>query len=635
MCGIVGTFRFDGCEVDRALLTRQTRLLSHRGPDASAIWTNGLVGFGHARLSIIDVTDAGAQPMHSPDGRVSITYNGELYNVDELRRLLPERLPLRGHSDTEVLVRVIAALGRDVLDRLEGMFAFAIYDAAAREVWLVRDAFGVKPLYYHINSRRIVFASEIKALLADPETPRRPNLPALRQHLLLGYALDPETAFEGVMRVPQGHALRIRPDGTSILERYSALERLVDLPVTGLHDALRDSVLRQSVSDVPLGLFLSAGLDSSLIAAMLAESGRTADFTAFNVGDAPDDSGHATFGEIERHVAELTARRFDLRLVQLDGTSETAPSIATMIGCVEEPIANPSNALIDMVCREAHGVGTTVLMSGHGGDEAFAGYRRHVWARYLSLAQRMRLGGALGTASAFFSSNTLTRMADSLDNRRWPHPLISVVAIGWDLLNQPKLCGDWFVREQIGDTVSPLLTLLARWRGFSLLKQLMLLDMHSYMSAQNLINMDKVSMRHSIEVRVPFLHRPLVAIGLQAPDHALVRHFRNKALLRQLGRKVLPPEVSAGRKLGFGPTQAALMQNGGGARPPAWRNDGASGPLRHWRAGATPRPHANPAFGVAGSATLRRRGNRAMDANLHRRVPSRRSRVIAPYLAGQ
>jgi asparagine synthase (glutamine-hydrolysing) len=559
MCGITGVIRFDAQPVDQMLLRRQTALLMHRGPDDEGTWAGGSVGLGFRRLAIIDLSPGGRQPMVTVDGSHVIIYNGELYNTPELRSALGART-YRGHSDTEVLLYAVAEKGIAALAKLEGIFAFALYDIGAEELWLVRDPFGVKPLYYHRNARRLCFASEITPLLLDPETPRRPNWAAIRQHVLLGYALDPGTAFEGIERVPPGCALRVRPDGSVSLTAYWALEQLLEGPPVDVGEALAESASRQAIADVPMGIFLSGGLDSSLLLANLAaRNAIPSGFRAYNVGLDPQDRVVSSAGRAERHLAALTCARYGVPLVRIHPLDPEAPSIAEMVESVEEPICNPSNSLIDLICRRAREDGTTVLLSGHGGDEVFGGYRRHVWARHLPTLRRAGAGLAAPLVGWLSRDTLVRRMAASLRPPRGIDPLVTLAAMGWDLPQAGVLTANWFPRTAVEEVVAPLQALLARWKDHSPLKQMMLLDLQTYLSAQNLINMDKVSMRRSVEVRVPFLYRPLVAAGLRLPDAALVEGRRNKAVIRHLAAAMLPAEVVAGPKLGFGPPQVQLV----------------------------------------------------------------------------
>jgi asparagine synthase (glutamine-hydrolysing) len=560
MCGIVGTFRFDGRPIDRRLLSRQVAALRHRGPDGSGIWTSAKVGLGHTRLAIIDRSDAGAQPMQTSDGSYALIYNGELYNTAELKRALRRPWPFRGRSDTEVLLYTFCDHGPSCLPRLDGIYAFAIYEAAAERLWLVRDPFGVKPLYYHHDRNRLIFSSEIRPLLLDPSAPVRPNHSALRRHVLFGYTPDPETAFADILRLPPATAMRIEANGRASVEPYWSVEELSARHSGDLETTLADSVRRQSVSDVPTGLFLSGGLDSSLLLAELARTKSiSADFRAYNVGLDSDEAPSGADGRIERAAAIQSSALYGVELVRIHPSPPSTSSLPDVLASIEEPICNPSNFLIDVICHQARDHGTPVLFSGHGGDEIFGGYRRHVWARHLP---RLR---ACGSGLAWFlergSDGMLARrMAASLRRNAALHPLVSVAAIGWDLIEDGTLSPEFFPVDGIPAAAAPFERLLARWRGQSLLKQLMLLDLHTYLPAQNLINMDKASMRRSVEVRVPFLDRALVAIGLNAPDRELVTGFRNKVLIRKAAKHLLPASLFKAPKLGFGPPEVELMR---------------------------------------------------------------------------
>ena len=560
MCGIVGTYRFDGRPADGQLLDRQIELIRHRGPDAQASWSEGAIGLGHARLSIIDLSAAGNQPMLSADGRYVLVFNGEIYNFQALRRSLEGRYAFRGHCDTEVLLYAMVQWGVDALDKLEGMFAFAFFDRQTGRLWLARDPFGIKPLYYHLNGNRIVFSSEIKPLLLDPETPREPDYDALRQHLLLGYAADPQTAFKDIFRLPPGHFMQVTPGGDVTVERFWAVEECFEQPAGDLQSVLQESVRLHSISDVPEGLFLSGGLDSSMLLACLSRlDPRPPGFKAFNVGLDEDDPFDSPSNKLERRTALRTSEHFRVPLVKIDPRAPDIVSLEDIARSVEEPICNPSNLMIDTICETARKDGTKVLLSGHGGDELFAGYRRHVWARYMAM---MRAPGiaSLGSLVGRFSGDTVVqRMVASLDRSSQVSPLISIAAMGWDLVTRHEIAPSWFPAAAIPDTVRPLVQMLERWKSMSYLKQMMLLDIHTYMTAQNLISMDKSSMRRSVEVRVPFLYRPLLAIGLQTPDAQLVRGLRNKCPIRRVAERTLPGFLLDVPKLGFGPPHVPMV----------------------------------------------------------------------------
>jgi asparagine synthase (glutamine-hydrolysing) len=496
--------------------------------------------------------------MTSFDGRYVIAYNGEVYNFRELKALLPVDIVWRGDSDTEVVVNSIAVWGMAAFERFEGMFAIALYDRKKQALTLARDSFGIKPLYYHQDVRRLVFSSEIKPLLLDPSTPRRPNLTALRQTVVLGYALDPYTAFEEVLRVMPGSFITFHEDGRQVAKTYWTVDRLLEPTDESLLDVIDESVDAHLIADAPTGIFLSGGMDSSLLLSRAARFAPPHNFVAYNVG--VDTAGtRATPLEIERFGAERAAAYYRVPLARIDANDATIPSFASLVASVEEPIANPANSLIDRVAAAARERGTKVLLAGHGGDETFAGYRRHIVARYLATLRLSPVAAALRAVAAAVHQPLLARVS-AASNGGSPAGMISLVAPGWGLVQREVASQDWLgVREQ-REALAPLEDMLRAWRDLSPLKQMMLLDLRTYLAAQNLINMDKVSMRHSVEVRVPFLYRPLARIGISTPDGLLVRGRRGKLPLRNAAREVLPSVLQSFPKMGFGPELGRILR---------------------------------------------------------------------------
>jgi asparagine synthase (glutamine-hydrolysing) len=559
MCGIVGEFRFDGRDPAIPKLRAQLELLSHRGPDARGVWAEGPLGFGHTRLSIIDLSECGNQPMLTPDGSAAMVYNGEVYNYKEIRARLGGGYPFRGRSDTEVVLAALAEKGLSAAVEFEGMFALAFYERRNRRLHLIRDGFGIKPLYYHLNANRLIFSSEIKPLLLDEETPREADLEALRSHLLFGYSPDPVTAFKGIYRLPPGRILSLTADGTASETIYWRIEELFDLPAGDLLETLGESVRLHLRSDVPAGLFLSAGIDSSLLLASASNGGDVV--RAFNVGLDQSDEMAGAPSRIERTLARQTSAIFGAEFHPIHPGDSKAPSLHEMALSIEEPIFNPSNALIDLVAAAAQRSGTKVLLSGHGGDEIFAGYRRHVFARYLPYLSVPGVSHGLAAAARFSSSGVLERIARSVTGAAGVDPVTVLTAVGLDMVTKHQVAPGFFGPEHLSSVAAPQADLLSRWKPHSTLKQLMLLDLHTYLPAQNLINMDKASMRRSVEVRVPYLYRPLAAIGLQTPDSQLISGRSNKSGLRRQARKVLPAFLFSAPKMGFGPPAALLVES--------------------------------------------------------------------------
>src|SRR5262245_59729694 len=341
MCGIAGRFNFlSGAPVDGGVIRRMCDLIAHRGPDADGLHVDGAIGLGHRRLAIIDLSPAGRQPMVDETGTVWITYNGEVYNFQELRAELEARgHKFRSRSDTEVILAAYRAFGTDCVKRLRGMFAFAIWDAAARTLFLARDRAGKKPLFYTVDANGIAFASEPKALLADPGFKPQPNLEAISHYLTYQYVPSPFSAFQGVLKLPPAHWLLVR-DGKVYTGRYWRLRyqpkrRLTAEAATEeLLARLKESVRIRRVSDVPLGAFLSGGIDSSTVVALITELG-AAPVRTFSIGfeEAAYD---------EREHARLVARRFETDHHEFVVRPDAAAIFDKLVWHYGEPFADSS-----------------------------------------------------------------------------------------------------------------------------------------------------------------------------------------------------------------------------------------------------------------------------------------------------
>src|SRR6187401_592410 len=379
MCGIAGIFHCGTIKpVDPARVERMCDALVHRGPDDSGLWTAPGVGLGHRRLSIIDLAGS-PQPMHAADGRSVLVFNGEIYNFRELRRELQGLgAEFRTGGDSEVILAAWQQWGVECLPRLHGMFAFAIYDTAARTLFLARDRLGVKPLFMaHLSDGSLAFASELKGLLAHPLLRREADPLAVEDYLAWGYVPDHRSILKGVEKLPAGHYRLLRHDAApaapvqwwdvSFAERRRGSER--DLEAELLHH-LREAVTSRMTADVPLGAFLSGGVDSSSVVALMAEASRNPVRTCsigFDVA-ALDETAHAA------KVAELFHTDHEARVV----SSDQFEAIDALVGMFDEPFADPSALPTWRVCQLAR-ESVTVALSGDGADEALAGYRRQVF----------------------------------------------------------------------------------------------------------------------------------------------------------------------------------------------------------------------------------------------------------------
>jgi asparagine synthase (glutamine-hydrolysing) len=526
MCGIAGIV---GPRASAEIAEVMAQRLRHRGPDGHGVWSEPGVALAHRRLAILDLSEAGHQPMVF-DSQV-LTYNGEIYNHERLRAQMPG--PWRSSGDTEVLVHLLAKHGSACLDRLVGMFAFASWDTHERRLLLVRDRLGIKPLYYQILPDGIAFASELKALLVlgRPEIDRS----AVRDYLFHGYIPAPKTIYRGISKLPSGHTLTWA-DGRASIARYwdpstAIVARSAGDTVRELDALLGDVVPAHTLSDVPVGVFLSGGMDSALTTYYL-DTPHT-----YTLGF---DSGARSETAAARSAAEHLRTK---HLEMMAPLADFAEALERMPALFDEPFGDSaawSNYLIAQFARRE----VTVALSGEGGDEIFCGYPRY-WsrigarstlfnrslARYLPplsrFGQSMQRQAYVGLPAYAAALGGLTaRQIDSLLTERWQEPQ-------YDYL--------WFYRQYWREDLSPLAQL--RW-----------LDLNTDLAEGLLTKVDRTSMAHSLEVRPPLLDHRLVEFMLSVDPQLLVdqRRRRGKLLVRQLMEPRLPPKHLDRPKSGFG-----------------------------------------------------------------------------------
>jgi asparagine synthase (glutamine-hydrolysing) len=560
MCGIVGIANSSE-RVDLALVERMRDTMTHRGPDDAGSWSSedGRVAFGLRRLSIIDLSPKGHQPMCSRDGAVCITFNGEIYNFLDLRADL-RRL---GHtfdseSDTEVLLAAYAEWGIDSLQRLNGMFAFAIYDAGRKRVFAARDRAGEKPLFYRHGGGAFAFASELKALMADPAMPRRVNLQSLNRYLAFGYVPRERCMLEGVRKLPQAHALtyELESDALRVWQYWRLPEPSDDQRLNAaraedfvdeLESLLKNAVRRQMIADVPVGILLSGGVDSSLITAMAASvtSRPVKTFTVSFPGyGAYDEAAHA----------RLVANYFGTDHSELVGEATSLDLLPRLAVQYDEPMADSSmlpTYLVSKLIRRS----ATVALSGDGGDELFGGYMHH------SLVQSQRrvrawiprpLRNVMGSAAS-------TLMPVGMRGRNWLIGFtadlaesIANINIYFDARARARLLAP--VWQRLGDAaLAPEVEKIALCDGdLSPLQQTTRVDFMTYLPDDILVKVDRASMLASLEVRAPFLDYRIIEFAYgRVPDALRATASGRKLLLRALARRVLPPQFDAVRKQGF------------------------------------------------------------------------------------
>jgi asparagine synthase (glutamine-hydrolysing) len=578
MCGISGLVNCGNAET----LARMTNVQTHRGPDDSGFWERrfpdgGYIGLGSRRLAILDLSAHGHMPMSNEDGTVWITYNGEIYNFADLRRELegkPNSHRFRSHTDTEVILHLYEEDGIDCLNRLQGMFALAICDLRGRspKLFLARDHFGIKPLYYWERGGKLAFASEIKALLEVPGIEASMNLEALDKYLTFLWVPDPLTMFKGVRKLPAGHyALWHRGEFT--IEQYWDLtfppaEHCFERTETDLANAIRErfcaSVERQMVSDVPIGAFLSAGLDSSsIVTAMVAAMARkqpvrtyTITFPKkYRVGETTiDDPG----------VPQRLARKLGCEHHEIMVEPDVVGLLPSLTWHMDEPTADPAIIAAFLVCREAQKQ-ATVLLSGVGGDEIFAGYRKHVahawaeeyrrvpaFARFAAERTLLRLPSLRGTRMKGF-----VRLAKKMVRSAALNPEEAFIRNCTYLDTQQKTDLYALESQQLASSnpAGEHLAAFSKVRHADFLNQMLYLDTKIFMTTLNLTYNDKMSMASSVEVRVPFLDRELaefVAWNVR-PEWKLKGKWRpvTKHIFREAMRSMLPEEVMRQPKAGF------------------------------------------------------------------------------------
>ncbi len=568
MCGIVGLMDLEGRrEVDRGLLQRMNDSQIHRGPDGSGLEIRPGLGLGHRRLAIIDLA-GGTQPMVSADGRTVITYNGEVYNFPRLRRELEgQGYRFRTHCDTEVILYAWQAWGPDCVERLRGMFAFAVWDEDAQSLFLARDRLGIKPLYYAtLEDGWFAFASELKALKCHPRLPRRLDAQALEDYFAYGYVPDPRTIYQGVHKLAPGQCLTVRRGEplrpkTYWDVRFEADDRLDETAAAeGLIERLREAVDLRLVADVPLGAFLSGGVDSSAVVAMMAK-----------LRDDPVDACSISFGDpkfdevaFARRVATHCGARHRVRQVDPNDFS----LVERLAGLYDEPYADSSALPTYRVCELAREQ-VTVALSGDGGDENLAGYRRYRWHVY---EERMRalipapirrpLFGLLGRvypkldwAPKFLRAKSTF---ESLGRDSLAGYFHSVSVMGDGL--RSRLYSDAFRRELQGYHAVEVLRRHGENAPDHPLSCVQYLDLKTYLPGDILTKVDRASMAHSLEVRVPILDHPLVEWAATLPPAFKLRGREGKYLFKKALEPYLPHDVLYRPKMGFAVPLAAWFR---------------------------------------------------------------------------
>jgi len=569
MCGICGKIDFTGKTVPLELLRKMTDSIAYRGPDDEGFFSDGPVGLGHRRLSIIDLSPAGRQPMSNEDESLWLVFNGEVYDFAETReKLIAKGHTLKSRTDTETVLHLYEDEGVTCLKHLNGMFAFALWDARLQRLWLARDRLGKKPLVYYWDGKRLIFASEIKAILRDPDVPREIDFEALDLYLTLNYIPATWTIFKNIRKLPPGHSLVLEKGELSIQSFWdvpaNGAEHEIPSPSDSmpwdqckdrLRQLLEASVARRLIADVPLGAFLSGGLDSSIIVALMArQSSRPVKTFSIGYEDLPffDETRYA------QEVARFNrTEHYEFKL----GYKDILDAFPKVLDLLDEPFADSSAVPTYIVSRETKRH-VTVALSGDGGDELFAGYRMYLgeyWAKYFA-----RIPGALrkymiaplvqslpdardkpGLELIRRAKKFLKGMSLSFPERFCGWREIFPFAARQKLLRRPPDRN--FYLELVRQAVENSKALFPE-DGINLM---LYLDVKGLLPGDMLTKVDRMSMANSLEVRVPFLDYTLVQYVFSLKGSTKLGAWKGKRVLLETFKDLLPPLLHNRPKWGF------------------------------------------------------------------------------------
>jgi asparagine synthase (glutamine-hydrolysing) len=559
MCGICGEVRFDGGRVEADVVRRMRETLVHRGPDSEGLYLSTAAGLGFRRLRIIDLTPNADQPLPNEDGSIRIVFNGEIYNYRELRRGLEPRHSFRSQSDTEVIVHLYEEMGADAIAELDGMFALAIWDERNCRLLLARDRTGKKPLFYTQTARHLVFASEIKSLLAHPEVAAEIDTESIPYFFMYGYPAGPRTMYSGIQEVPPATVVTIAHSGSVVSHRYwnagMTVGRDRSLQTVDRREAaatvrrlLTDAVSKRLVSDVPLGAFLSGGVDSTVIvglmSALMGEPVKT-----FSIGF----EGETAYDETS--YARLAAERFQTDHTEFHVTPSAVELLDRLIWHHDGPFGDAS-AIPTYIVSELTRRQVTVVLNGDGGDELFAGYLRF---RAGVLSERIPRPAALALKAI------VERLPSPASERHW----LSYARRFAHALNLPlyERLTRWnsvffedldqlLVPELLNPPINPLKYLegeLERLQEMpTTLAKLLHANFTTYLPGDLSVKMDRCTMANSLEARSPFLDTALIEYVTALPDDLKLDGKRTKVILREACADLLPVAIQTRAKMGFG-----------------------------------------------------------------------------------
>jgi asparagine synthase (glutamine-hydrolysing) len=563
MCGIAGMMKFGGeARADSAALRRMCDVIAHRGPDDDGFYTDGPVGIGMRRLSIIDVA-GGHQPISNETGSIWIVFNGEIYNYSDLRKDLEARgHRYRTNSDTETIVHLYEEYGRDCVNHLRGMFAFAIWDRDKRSLFVARDRLGIKPLYYRLTSESFLFGSEIKVILAHGGVRSEFHSSALPEYLAFGYLSGEETFYDGISKLLPGHRLELNEHGEAKIDQYWDLDTSSTEPardesyyVQTYREMLEQAVGSHLMSDVPLGVFLSGGVDSSAVAALMTKI-RKSPIETFSVGYTEQ-----TYSELP--YARTVAKHLNsVHHEVLVSESDFFDSLPRLIWHEDEPIVWPSSVSLYFVAKLAR-ERVTVVLTGEGADETLGGYTRYAFTlRNQALDRIYRTVTPAGLRKTLRGLIAGSPLIGAKLRRKLSHTCLGVDSASWSDFYFDNFLSAFNQAQQTqlltDDTLrhfspgSAYRHVLGYWKNSKgeLLQRLLYTDIKTYL-VELLMKQDNMSMAASIESRVPFLDHKLVEFATRIPREIQLNGLAGKVILKKAVEDLLPHSILYRRKLGF------------------------------------------------------------------------------------
>ncbi len=569
MCGICGYISKE----KKLNLDAMTDMMIHRGPDDRGTYLKDFdeinIGLGHRRLSIIDLSSAGHQPMANEDETIWIIFNGEIYNFLEIKPVLIDLGHIfKSNSDTEVIIHAYEEWGEKCLEKFNGIFAFAIWDEKKKKLFVARDRLGVKPLYYFSDRDNFVFASEIKSILKSNLIKAEVNIGAIPYYLTFLWVPGPQTMFKNIFKLLPGYYLVWQDNKIEIkqywdiqsVKQFSSSEKEIGQQLLSI---LRQIIKRELVSDVPLGSFLSGGIDSSIITTLMTEA-QSKSVNAFTINFSSNNK------KVEGLPLDITYSRIlkqqlkeKLNYQEIFIRPDFVDLLPKAIWHMEEPIADPAAITAYLICRAAKDNGITVMLSGMGGDEVFAGYNRHIVQKLLYYCDKLRLRFALA------GLKKIVNQIPILNNRPFTAALryLKKIAKHFNLPADRRYVGisSWLSKEEclnlLNDKTKEQVH-RQNWqdihlefynkRNFDYLDRALYTDLKTFLPDLNLTYTDKMSMAASVETRVPLVNPELVEFAFQIPSKLKLRHWTTKDVLKKAFQNILPEEVLKRSKVGFG-----------------------------------------------------------------------------------